>query len=170
MEQQNSSEPNTAHDGDWQAERFAPTTWRPAKPPEPLPHTRISVGSLGGCSFCGSLSCRDMAAALKAGARINEADRKYGWPAKFYVDDVPNPHVGLMETTSSGPGVGRVGEPRPAPATTHGKFYTLHLKDATEAERIVIERAMRLHFEFGPAPEREVRWSAFVEPTESAAG
>jgi hypothetical protein len=35
-----------------------------------------------------------------------------------------------------------------APAKTHGKFYTEHLKDATDDERAVIEKAMKISFTF----------------------
>lgn len=36
----------------------------------------------------------------------------------------------------------------PAPATTHGKFYTAHLQDATPEDRATIERHLGLAFEF----------------------
>ena len=70
------------------------------------------------CAFCGSIHPSDLAALLKAGARLSPADRKYGWPHKFYME----------------PG--------------WAKFYTVHIQDATPEERNVIERAMGLHISF----------------------
>ena len=43
----------------------------------------------------------EVAAALRAGARLDPADRKYGWPHKFYVENVPNPHAGMLESRCS---------------------------------------------------------------------
>lgn len=170
---------NTAHDDDYQASRFAPQTWREARPPPELGSDSdkiCSMGQLRGCSFCGSLAPDDLAAALAAGATLSPADRKYGWPHKFYVDGVPNPHAGLLETLGGGstrrvdlPEGAQVIEdqggdyvrfrvkPTPAPALTHAKFYTLHLRDATPEEKAAIERAIGLQFTFEDAG---VRWKA----------
>jgi hypothetical protein len=38
--------------------------------------------------------------------------------------------------------------PRPAAATTHGKFYTVHLQDASPEDRETIERHLGLSFHF----------------------
>lgn len=70
--------------------------WRDATPPDIL--AGRTTGSLRGCGYCGSMHPEDLAAALRSGARLDPADRKYGWPHKFYVDKVPNPHVGLLES------------------------------------------------------------------------
>lgn len=37
---------------------------------------------------------------------------------------------------------------KPAPATTYGKFYTIHLQDSSAEDRDVIERHMGMHVEF----------------------
>lgn len=146
--------------------------WQDAVPPSI--ETGRTTGSLRGCNYCGSMHPADLAAAIKAGAKLSAADRKYGWPHKFYVDGVPNPHAGMLESrvSQSHPpqqeidagkwvqipdGFDRqTGEPvfrwakagEPAAATTSGKFYTEHLQDADEADREVIERAMGLNFSF----------------------
>lgn len=165
-----------AHRHDVMARQHVPA-WRDATPPSPSP------GRLRGCSYCGSMHPADLAAALAAGATVHWADRKYGWPHKVYADGVPNPHAGQPEVTSSGSGFpepdharggtwtqrpdGRwnwLAEPRPAPALTHGKFYTEHLQDATPEERDVIERAMGMHFEFDEDGRGRVMWWAYGRP------
>lgn len=177
---------NIGHHDNFQAERFAPQTWDEPLPPNPLPHTQTlggTVGRLRGCSYCGSMAPWDLLEALRAGARAHEADRKYGWPHKYYIDGVPNPHAGLMETTSSGcvlpeevpadaswrgepDRFGRIayrGPASPAPVTTGGKFYTVHLQDATPEEKEAIERALGLRFTF---QDSGVSWEA-VTPAAS---
>lgn len=139
----------------------------------------------------------ELAAAIKAGATLSAADRKYGWPHKFYVDGAPNPFAGEPEIISAEYGGesatpemiaagwkqypdgfdqttgkpvmrwARLGAPRPAPASTHGKFYTEHLQDATPEERAVIERAMGLRFEFDDAGGVRWGWGA-CEPRAAA--
>lgn len=158
-----------------------PIVWREAQPPE---EPRLSPGRLRGCSYCGSMHPSDLAAALAAGAKVHWADRKYGWPHKIYIDGVPNPHAGLLESTCSGnpnpipegwrkvptgtfnrhtgePESTWIAPPHPAPATTHGKFYTEHLQDATADERLVIERAMGVTFTF--LDDGRVGWKPFEE-------
>lgn len=155
--------------------------WRPATPPDFA--MGRTTGRLRSCEYCGSMHPHDVAEALKAGATIARADNKYGWPHKFYISDIPNPHAGLLEhytSTSTRPKqedidsgdwvelpTGRydeyTGKPtftwyekgQPAKDTTQGKFYTVHLKDATTEDRDVIERAlgMRIHF-----TDDEVSW------------
>jgi len=147
--------------------------WRDATPPDIAAGRK--TGSLRGCGYCGSMHPADLAAALLAGARLDPADRKYGWPHKFYVEGVPNPHAGMLESrySTSHPKqedidagkmirvpTGRfsesTGEPKfdwceagkPAPETTYGKFYTEHLQDASAEDRDVIERHMGMHFDF----------------------
>jgi hypothetical protein len=102
----------------------------------------------------------DVADAIKAGAKGEFADRKYGWPYKAYFDGVPNPHAGLPEVRGSANYKPegrddwiRCGDywhepPSPAPALTHGKFYSVHLMDASPEERELIENHLGLHFEF----------------------
>ena len=110
------------------------------------------------CSYCGSIHPEDLMAALDKGARMGGSDWKYGWPHKFYVYDIPNPNEGKlvqMGSISCG-GDFKTGEPRqptederkrytgweqdgrgfwsgkliePDKATTHGKWYNVHLLD-----------------------------------------
>lgn len=197
------------------ASLLSPLTWRDATAPD-LAAGR-TTGRLRSCSYCGSMHPADLAAAIGAGARGHWADFKYGWPHKFYVEDVPNPHAGMLESRMSPshavplcprtgeacthgdqsfyrpecdcmragePTEGRFGERRvialpdgfsrstgkpefrwheegkPADATTHGKFYTEHLQDATPDDREVIERAMGLRFNFSELPR--ISWSPFA--------
>jgi hypothetical protein len=74
-------------------------TWRDAQAPDLA--AGLTTGQLRSCSYCGSMHPADLAAALRAGARADWADWKYGWPHKLYVDDVPNPHVGQLESRMS---------------------------------------------------------------------
>jgi hypothetical protein len=158
--------------------------WRPPHAPD-VDDPRRHTASLGGCNYCGSLHPTDLVAALKAGATLSWADRKYGWPHKVYVDNCPNPHEGMLEIRSSsshqsegypdkrwdGYYSQHTGEktyryyakPAPARATAHAKFYTAHLLDATSEEREVIERAMGLSFTF--YDDGRVSWAAFDERT-----
>ena len=159
---------------------YSPATWRDAIAPDMS--TGRTTGTLRGCSWCGSMHPLDLAAAIKAGATLEPADRKYGWPHKFYVHNAPNPHAGLLgsrcskshptqEEIDSGAFVQvpdgfdrQTGAPvmrwveagKPAPATTWGKFYTEHLQDADDADRQVIEQAMGLNFTFA---DGNVSWT-----------
>lgn len=47
--------------------------------------------------------------------------------------------------------------------TTHGKFYTIHLLDASPDERDVIERAMGLNFDF--RDDGRVGWKKYEPPS-----
>lgn len=110
------------------------------------------------CSFCGSINPEDLAA--EAGYwRAEWADRKYGWPHKFYVQ-IPNrepDRLFLMGTTNSAESNGPswllvdglteeqraiVGDHDLTRVTQvlfgtrpyhHAKFYTTHLQDETIA-------------------------------------
>lgn len=161
--------------------------WRDAQPPNLTgkPDER-ETGSLRGCSYCGSMHPADVVVAIKAGAKGEWADRKYGWPHKVYIDGIPNPHVGMLESRtarSDPPPAGeedkwrkvhrsyntRTGDPeywweevgKPAAATTSGKFYSIHLQDATPEDRAVIEEHLGLTFEF-TNDGNDVRWKRFV--------
>lgn len=166
-------------------------TWRMAKPPNLVNPDGLSdtMGRLCACSYCGSMHPADVAAAIRAGATGNFADRKYGWPHKAYFNGVPNPHAGQLEicSSSSSPLDGypvehvrtrydeRTGEPRhekwyspeptPARATTSGKFYMVHLKDASPEDRQTIEGHLGIRFEFDAAGG--VRWFP-LEPAQLA--
>jgi hypothetical protein len=130
----------------------------PFEEPMPPQPNRLGGGTLQRCRYCGSMHPTDVAAAIKAGARGELADMKYGWPHKAYFHGVPNPHAGLLASRSgsSQPSEGYIhaGErlwlspPQPEPATTWGKFYTIHLQDATDEEREVIESYLNLRFTF----------------------
>lgn len=95
------------------------------------------------CDYCGSIHPEDLLAVLAAGAKLHPADEKYGWPHKFYVEEIPNPLVGVptirsAEHTSEGI---TLGEPRPEGPYTHGKFYIAHIADEgydDEARAMVI--------------------------------
>lgn len=82
----------TCHDSDYQAQRFAPQTWRPKgeklHPSHDLPMVFRT------CSYCGSIHPEDLLEALRAGATLSGADWKYGWPHKFYVGGIPNTNAG----------------------------------------------------------------------------
>lgn len=186
------SDTSIAHVLDSSAHQFyegGRAPWLPAKPPNI--EAEEYTGHLRGCKFCGSMHPEDLAAAIRAGATVEWADFKYGWPHKVYVYKVPNPHAGMVESrsmsSSEAPGYERVAHPRfnertgervedlvrwvqkgVAGPTTDGKFYTVHLQDATPEDREVIERAMGLRFTFDG---RGVGWVPFDAPRdpESAA-
>ena len=139
------------HDNDWQAQRWAPTTWRPKgeklHPSNDLPMVFRT------CSYCGSIHPEDLMLALKAGAKLSGADWKYGWPHKFYVDQIPNTNAGALASYISGtvrkeeraeleqryPGKEvrfeeteyglRYKVYEADGPTTHGKWYNLHFMD-----------------------------------------
>lgn len=169
-------EPSIAHRLDsmclqFHADGLVP--WRDAKPPEATGRSRI--GCLRGCGFCGSMHPSDVVAAIQAGASGSWADRKYGWPHKAYFDAVPNPHAGLLEVRSSAnfkpdghddwiqDGDHWHEPPKPAGALTHGKFYSVHLMDATAEERAAIEKHLGIHFEFHD--DGKVSWKR-IDPGE----
>jgi len=141
--------------------------WRPERKPELK--VGFTTGRLRGCGYCGSAHPADIAAAIRAGAIGRLADFKYGWPHKAYFDGVPNPHAGALEYKFSTNRPGnefpikvqdgfdeRTGEPKyvyygegePSPSTTHAKFYTVHLQDASPGDRELIEQRLGLNFRF----------------------
>nr|MBL8412719.1 hypothetical protein [Dechloromonas sp.] len=73
--------------------------WHDASPPDIAAGRK--TGRLRACGYCGSMHPADVAAALRSGARLDPSDRKYGWPHKFYVENVPNPHAGMLESRCS---------------------------------------------------------------------
>lgn len=48
------------------------------------------------CSYCGSVHPGDLLGLLDKGAVLVGCDWKYGWPHKFYVENVPDTRVGQM--------------------------------------------------------------------------
>lgn len=130
--------------------------WALATPPESSGRSR--TGRLRSCHYCGSMHPEDIAVAIQAGAKGEWADWKYGWPHKAYFEGIPNPHAGLLEVRSSAnyehAGWIKDGNywhevvPKPAPALTRGKFYTVHLLDASPEDRDIIEAHLGLRFVF----------------------
>lgn len=186
MEPIGSADPSIAHRHDMN--HFGTTKykdglvpWRDALPPDIA--AGRTTGSLRSCSYCGSMHPADLAEAIRAGAKGHWADFKYGWPHKAYIDGVPNPHVGLLESrmSMSHPPQAEIdagkwiqipdgfdcntGKPqfrwtesgKPADATTYEKFYTVHLQDAEPEDKETIERHLGQAFEF-PNDGRGVRW------------
>ncbi len=163
--------------------------WLDASPPSLTGKPREqTTGQLRACAYCGSMHPADVAAAIKAGAVGSWADRKYGWPHKAYFDGVPNPHAGLLESRagrnwppdeSEAANWRRVhssynpytGEPeytwreigKPAAPTTGGKFYSVHLQDASPEDRAVIEAHLGLHMEFEDEGRRVKWWAVASE-------
>lgn len=152
----------TCHDSDWQAQRFAPQTWRPAG--VRLHPENDHVPAFRTCSYCGSIHPEDLLNALRAGAKAGGSDWKYGWPHKFYVEGIPNSQAGNLVTRMSGSGPlpltdkdraeyeryaqrgavvefsedaekgrWRVTVREPDGPTTHGKWYNAHLADLSPA-------------------------------------
>jgi hypothetical protein len=169
------------HSADHYANRCRPGgvyDWREPQAPDLSDVHRFSAREFHGCGYCGSMHPVELAAAIRAGATVHWADRKYGWPHKVYVEGAPNPYAGQLEirrvTWCSQPPQAEIdagkweryqdgynsttgkqrfsyrilGPKEPAAATAHGKFYTLHLQDATPEDRAVIESAMGLTFQF----------------------
>ncbi len=135
-----------------------------------------TTGRLRSCSYCGSMHPSDIAKAIQEGAKGSWADFKYGWPHKAYFDDIPNPFEGMLESRSSANfkskedwvQVGKTGwrEPgSPAPSKTSGKFYTIHLQDATPEEREIIQAHLGLEFDF--TNDGKVRWCPYEKKTET---
>lgn len=113
------------------------------------------------CDYCGSIHPAYALELLEAGATIELAEMKYGWPAKFYLD-APNPKAGQpcrisgnwpgrelsaeeetkfehKEPTSGGGWCYWNAEP--APARMHPKFYATHMVDADDEtfDKLVVE-------------------------------
>lgn len=159
-----------AHAGDFHAESYPglrakgewQTSWTDGEP---------ARDRFRRCWFCGSVHPEDLLAALRAGATLDGADWKYGWPHKFYVRGIPNELRGQVVKIGSrcGPlrdrdGKLNVEDPteaelargrydRPimgnAPADAVVKFYTEHLVDAglaLDELRAEILRQTRIDF------------------------
>jgi hypothetical protein len=82
------------HGSGWNtADRWGGWAWRE---PRGTQHYRT-------CSFCGSISPEDLAA--EPSWRASWADRKYGWPHKFYVKGLVNRHPEVLRIiTALSPG------------------------------------------------------------------
>lgn len=162
--------------------------WHDAVPPDV--EANRNTGRLRSCSWCGSMHPADVANAIRQGAIGEFADRKYGWPHKVYFDKVPNPHAGMLEVraSSSSPSEqyprevreprfdeytgARVADyvtytetPKPAAATTWGKFYTTHLRDASPEDLATIEQHVGLRITFND--DGTVRWAPVEKSSEA---
>jgi len=111
--------------------RFSAPSWNRRAPdarnPDGEPFRR--------CSHCGSIHPEDLIAALDAGAQLGGSDWKYGWPHKFYVENIPNPNrdrqaeIGGKSYWSEEKGE-RVYEPTYGEeGNFHAKWYNEHLED-----------------------------------------
>lgn len=157
--------------------------WSEPRPPQV--DKGDDTGRLRACGYCGSMHPADVAAAIRAGASGHWADRKYGWPHKAYFDGVPNPHAGMLEVRCSAHNwsercprevreprydektgervadkVTYTEEPQPASEKTSGKFYTVHLMDATPEDRDIIEKHLGLSFTFSD-DGKSVSWEKY---------
>jgi hypothetical protein len=119
-----------------------PAAWRPPEPDaEPYGYPYRT------CTHCGSIHPEDFLHWLANGARLNESDWKYGWPHKFYVEDIPNPQAGKRVCNGSDNGAPTYGE---GAKHTHAKWYNIHLKDlegeAFEAVVAVLRERTKIEF------------------------
>lgn len=101
------------------------------------------------CSFCGSVHPGDALNFLKHGARAHDADWKYGWPHKFYLDGVLNPIFGKTVAIgrSFGPGDPPDGKPMMGQAPMHVpcKFYSAHLVEMPDDQFAEMARILYTH-------------------------
>ncbi len=81
------------------------------------------------CWYCGSIHPEDLYNALIATPTITleQADWKYGWPHKIYVNGMPNPNAGQNVRV----GTGVDGKPSYGKASSDlfAKWYNDHLRD-----------------------------------------
>ena len=95
------------------------------------------------------------------------SDWKYGWPHKFYVYDIPNPHAGKHQVKVGSrsymkDGV-RVEESDYAliKPTTHAKWYNIHLKDMDDAKFAEMSELLFTHASIKFArDEKGIKYSA----------
>lgn len=141
------------HDNDPMSVRFGPTSWRPARGDDGGPYAE----TFRTCSYCGCIHPEDLLAALRAGARLERAGMKYGWPHKLYVENMPNPKAG--EQCRVGSRHNGAGEPEPimgaAPTYVYAKFYTQHLTDLSP--EALVELAKLIKDQTGITFERDER-------------
>lgn len=122
--------------------------WRPAKPEGNSSDDQNPYGyPFRTCSYCGSIHPEDLIKFLNEGAKLKGSDWKYGWPHKFYVENIPNPLAGkeckvyvscgiLNEADLAEGGWEKHGDVfrqlhsgYKAPPHTHAKWYNDHLGD-----------------------------------------
>lgn len=135
------------------------------------------------CSYCGSMHPEDFATIARG--RVDWADRKYGWPHKFYVH-VPNqdPDALFVISSSNHPGEGltayrdlprkqrkivrrdagypkdvKTGYYRLAPRREHfGKVYTVHLADPTLSDEVREQAAQLCGLRFTFVEGGRISW------------
>jgi hypothetical protein len=169
--------PDPVHGGE--AERWGGWSWRAPSHGE---HYRT-------CSYCGSIHPADLAA--ETDWRAEWADRKYGWPHKFYVA-VPNRNPERLFITSATNATERPAGDGWLPsadvppdvmtegwsdlaatytwvltgtrATHHAKFYTLHLADPSITPYVLeaVQRVSGLRIRF---EDGRVSWCPFASNT-----
>lgn len=141
------------------------------------------------CSHCGSIHPEDLLRSLQAGAALETADWKYGWPHKFYVSNIPNANHGREVSRSSGSGPlpmsdadrarwKRYGEREgcrvefseadgrwkakvfePDAPTAHGKWYNVHLSELSPAAFEALAARLAVTGVTFARDERGVKWS-----------
>lgn len=159
-------------------------SWR-----EPVPTTRGQMGygeTWRTCGYCGSIHPDDLAAMIVTqglapaltdadysraltgegplhrarGVYLTEADWKYGWPHKLYVDGLPSAMAGQrIEVGGTYRGgkklethYGVQGE------TTGAKFYTKHLGDASDFEALAAAIHEAIPNQTWTRDERGIKW------------
>lgn len=122
--------------------------WRP---PEPEGRDGPSGYPFRTCWYCGSMHPDDLLSFMaSAPVTLGEADWKYGWPHKFYVEGIPNPLAGQRVKSGSRSWTDESGERRDetiwgtGPATAFAKFYTEHIADATDLDALAAALNLRL--------------------------
>lgn len=176
-----SEAPEPVHGGE--ADRWGGWAWRE---PHRGEHYRT-------CSYCGCIHPEDLAA--EDGWRAEWADRKYGWPHKFYVS-LPSRNPDQLFVTGASTGndrptyAGHWMRPNDIPAdvitdgwrdlsetypwvcigtrpTHHAKFYTVHLADPRiDPDALgTIQRISGLRFHF---QDGRVSWEPAEGRRESA--
>lgn len=89
------------------------------------------------CSYDGSIHPEDLYNWLLKGATAGGSDWKYGWPHKFYIDNIPNPLAGKRVCdggTYGGPDNKHELHFSLGPEYTQAKFYNVHLDDIKDVE------------------------------------
>lgn len=118
--------PETAGDSPF---RYGPWSWDEPRDGE---HFRR-------CSFCGSVSPDDLAA--EPVWRPEWADRKYGWPHKFYVD-IPNRNPDRLYCVGTQSG----GDAPRGPAWVAVEDFTEEQRAIVDRDRMTSDRLVAAHF------------------------
>jgi hypothetical protein len=163
--------------------KFNPPVWRA---PEDSRDNGPYYYDFRTCSYCGSIHPEDLLRVLDAGATMHGADWKYGWPHKFYLENVPNRYAGQIRRMG-GVFIGRridiEAEKRrhpdavnwrevengwdadimgPAPKSTPAKWYNEHLLDLEEAAFVKVRQVilMHTHIEFRMIDGKLCYWAS----------